>query len=67
MHDATLAADGPDTPAAGLEHAETYLRGAFAFLGINDLEFVVADGLGIPDTREASIAQAEQQAAALAA
>ncbi len=36
----------PDSPAAALEHLETYLRGAFNFIGI-DPEFVAADGLNI--------------------
>ena len=32
------------SPAAALEHLETYLRGVFNFIGIEP-EFVVADGL----------------------
>lgn len=34
------------SPAAGLEHLETYLRGIFNFVGIEP-EFVAADGLNI--------------------
>lgn len=55
------------TPTAFLEHAETYLRGVFAFIGVQDVEFVSADGTAIPDAREAAIATAVQRAAALAA
>jgi FMN-dependent NADH-azoreductase len=46
------------SPAASLEHLETYLRGVFNFIGIEP-EFVAADGLNIsPGHREASIKQA---------
>jgi FMN-dependent NADH-azoreductase len=56
----------PSSPAAALEHAKTYLRGVFAFIGVNHVEFVTA-GTAMPAERDASIKQAEQQAAALAA
>ena len=40
------------SPAAALEHLETYLRGVFNFIGIEP-EFVAADGLNIsPEQRE---------------
>ncbi len=55
------------TPAAGLEHAETYLRGAFAFMGISDIQILNADGTSIPEMRDAAIRHAEQKAAAVAA
>jgi len=46
------------SPAASLEHLETYLRGVFNFIGV-DPEFVAADGLNIsPEQRSASISQA---------
>ena len=46
---------GEGSPAAALEHLETYLRGVFNFIGIEP-EFVVADGLAIsPEQREQSI------------
>ena len=46
------------SPAAALEHLETYLRGVFNFIGIEP-EFVAADGLGIsPEQRQTSINQA---------
>jgi FMN-dependent NADH-azoreductase len=47
-----------NSPAASLEHLETYLRGVFNFIGIEP-EFVAADGLAVsPEQREESIAQA---------
>lgn len=47
-----------NSPAASLEHLETYLRGVFNFIGI-DPEFVAADGLAVsPEQREESISQA---------
>jgi FMN-dependent NADH-azoreductase len=55
------------SPAAALEHLETYLSGIFNFIGIEP-EFVVAEGLGIgPDQREQSIAQALGETIRLAA
>lgn len=36
---------GPDSPAASFEHAESYLRGVFGFLGVTDLKVIVAEGL----------------------
>ena len=55
------------SPAASLEHLETYLRGVFNFIGI-DPEFVAADGLNIsPEHREMSIRQALGQTVRLAA
>ena len=44
-----------NSPAAALEHLETYLRGVFNFIGIEP-EFVAADGLSVSaEQREASI------------
>jgi FMN-dependent NADH-azoreductase len=55
------------SPAASLEHLETYLRGVFNFIGI-DPEFVAADGLAIsPEQRELSIRQALGETVRLAA
>ena len=55
------------SPAAALEHLETYLRGVFNFIGI-DPEFVAADGLNIsPEQREVSIHQALGETVLLAA
>jgi FMN-dependent NADH-azoreductase len=42
--------------ASALEHVETYLKGAFGFIGITP-EFVHADGIAVgPEQREAGIA-----------
>ena len=55
------------SPAAALEHLETYLRGVFNFIGIEP-EFVAADGLAIgPEQREHSIGQALGETVRLAA
>ena len=46
------------SPAAALEHLESYLRGVFNFIGIEP-EFVAADGLNFgPEQREQSLRQA---------
>jgi FMN-dependent NADH-azoreductase len=43
------------SPAAALEHLETYLRGVFNFVGIEP-EFVVAEGINLgPDQRQRSL------------
>ena len=44
------------SPAAALEHAETYLRGVLGFIGIESPEFVIAEGLALgPEARRAGI------------
>jgi FMN-dependent NADH-azoreductase len=59
---------GPDSPAATLDHQETYLRGIFGFFGIADVTFVRAEGVNVSeDHRKASIAAATAEAARLAA
>jgi FMN-dependent NADH-azoreductase len=40
---------GNGTPAAFLDHQETYLRGLFGFLGITDITFIRAEGLAVGD------------------
>ena len=58
---------GEGSPAAALEHLETYLRGMFNFIGVEP-EFVSADGLGLsPEQREASLNQAFGEVVKLAA
>lgn len=53
----------PGSPAAPLEHAETYLRGVLAFVGITDPEFVIAEGLALgEDARAAAVSAAMQRA-----
>ena len=55
------------SPAAALEHLESYLRGVFNFIGIEP-EFVAADGLAVsPEQRETSIRQALGETVRLAA
>jgi FMN-dependent NADH-azoreductase len=55
------------SPASAFEHLETYLRGAFNFIGIEP-EFVAADGLAIgPEQREQSIRLALGETVRLAA
>ena len=54
------------SPAASLEHLETYLRGVFNFIGIEP-EFLAADGLAIPEQRDQSIRQALGETVRLAA
>ena len=56
-----------ESPAAPLEHLETYLTGVFGFIGIAP-EFVHADGIAIgPEQREAAIANAFGEVDRLAA
>jgi len=58
---------GNGSPAAALEHLESYLRGVFNFIGIEP-EFVAADGLAIsPEQRELSVKQALGDTVRLAA
>jgi FMN-dependent NADH-azoreductase len=52
---------GPGTPAAALEHLESYLRGILGFIGVTKLEFISADGIQIgPEHREKALASALQ-------
>jgi FMN-dependent NADH-azoreductase len=58
---------GPGAPAAAFEHAESYLRTVFAFIGVTRLEFVVAEGIQIsPDHRAKGLEAALRAAAVLA-
>ena len=58
---------GAGTPAASLEHLETYLRGVFGFIGISP-EFIAADGIMVgPEHREKALAGALQAATNLRA
>ncbi len=59
---------GADTPAAALEHLETYLRAVFAFIGVIDLEIIVAEGLQIgAEQREKAMRGALEAATGLRA
>ncbi len=47
------------SPAAALEHQESYLLGLLAFLGVTDVKVVRAEGLGMgPEARQAALARA---------
>jgi FMN-dependent NADH-azoreductase len=59
---------GAGAPAASLEHLETYLRGIFSFIGVTNLEIIVAEGLLVgPDQREKAMQQALETATTLVA
>ena len=59
---------GPGTPASGVEHAESYLRGVLGFIGLPDIEVLLAEGLATgPEQRQKAVDGALVQAAALAA
>jgi FMN-dependent NADH-azoreductase len=56
------------SPAAALEHQESYLIGLLAFLGVTDVSVVRAEGIALgPDAREAAIAGALHDIAAITA
>ena len=56
------------TPAAALEHHETYLTGVLSFIGLSDVTIVRAEGIAFgAEAREAAMTQARQRIAALAA
>ena len=58
---------GDGSPAAALEHLETYLKGVFNFIGVEP-EFVIAEGLNISaEQRANSIEQARREVVLLAA
>jgi FMN-dependent NADH-azoreductase len=50
------------SPFASSEHAETLLRSVFGFIGIDNVEFIIAEGLAMgEDVRAASISRALEQ------
>jgi FMN-dependent NADH-azoreductase len=50
---------GAGTPAAALEHLESYLRGVFGFIGIRNPEIISADGIQVgPEHREKALSGA---------
>lgn len=58
---------GEDSGQRGFEHVESYLAAVFAFLGVTDLTFVVAEGLKVSDeARTAAIAGAHGEIGRLA-
>jgi FMN-dependent NADH-azoreductase len=59
---------GYGTPGAPAEHLETYLRAVFGFIGITNLEFIIAEGVQKgPDQREKAIEEALRNATMLRA
>jgi FMN-dependent NADH-azoreductase len=57
---------GSDSPAASLQHQESYLRGFFGFIGIPDLEVVSAEGVNYgPDHKQKALDGAVAEAANL--
>ncbi|WP_343055169.1 FMN-dependent NADH-azoreductase [Sphingomonas aerophila] len=58
------AAGSPFAPA---EHAESLLRSLLGFIGVTEIETVVAEGLNFPEARNSAIASARDAARQLAA
>jgi FMN-dependent NADH-azoreductase len=59
---------GAGMPAAAFEHVETYLRSVFGFIGVTNVDIVVAEGLGMgPDQRDKAIQGALQAVTELSA
>jgi FMN-dependent NADH-azoreductase len=59
---------GDGAPAAAAEHLEGWLRTVFGFVGVTDLEFVIAEGVQVgPEHRERALAGALAAAGRLAA
>ena len=55
-------------PAATYEHAEIYLRSVFGFIGVTDIDIIVAEGVNVgPEHREKALAGALQAATGLRA
>jgi len=48
---------GPGTPVAAFEHVESYLRAVFGFIGVTDLQIVVAEGLAMGPEKHAEAMQ----------
>ena len=58
---------GLETGMASFEHAESLLRVAFGFMGVTDIEVVVAEGLNVEATKEKAVASAMEAVGRLAA
>jgi FMN-dependent NADH-azoreductase len=59
---------GPGTPAEAAEHVQTYLRTVFGFMGVTNVEFIVAEGLQVgPDQRAQGMQRARDAATGLKA
>lgn len=58
----------PGSPAAALEHHESYLIGVLSFIGLADVTIVRAEGLAFgPEAKEAAMLEARANIAAMAA
>jgi FMN-dependent NADH-azoreductase len=58
----------PGSPAAALEHHESYLTGVLSFIGLTDVKIVRAEGLAFgPEAKEAAMSRARENIAAMAA
>jgi FMN-dependent NADH-azoreductase len=56
------------SPAAALEHHESYLTGVLSFIGLTDVTIVRAEGLAFgPEAKEAAMLRARENIAAMAA
>ena len=55
-----------DSPAAALEHHESYLLGVLAFIGLTDVTVIRAEGLNLGEaSKAASVARASAEVASL--
>jgi FMN-dependent NADH-azoreductase len=57
---------GAETPMAAFEHVERYLRTVFGFIGVTP-EFVLAEGVSVPDARQPALDAALKAVAELKA
>jgi FMN-dependent NADH-azoreductase len=58
----------PGSPAAALEHHESYLTGVLSFIGLTDATIVRAEGLAFgPEAKDAAMLKARENIAAMAA
>jgi FMN-dependent NADH-azoreductase len=58
----------PGTPAAAMDHHESYLKAVLGLIGLNDVTIVRAEGVAIsPEARARAIAKARADIGALAA
>jgi FMN-dependent NADH-azoreductase len=58
----------PGSPAASLEHHESYLTGVLSFIGLTDVTIVRAEGLAFgAEAKEAAMSKARANIAAIAA
>jgi FMN-dependent NADH-azoreductase len=58
----------PDSPAAALEHHESYLKGVLAFIGMTDVTVIRAEGLASgPEQRQSAISKAREHISRIAA